>query len=113
MNAEPQRTCPSCGNEFSGAMEFCPVCMLRKGLGGGVASGSRSAHCRACRQPDHQTLRPPRAKGSTRKYGENSVLKMLDSQEDDFSRVRQKARQTLQLLRSFQNYACPRGCLVK
>jgi serine/threonine protein kinase len=30
---EPQRTCPSCGNEFSGAMEFCPVCMLRKGLG--------------------------------------------------------------------------------
>jgi hypothetical protein len=29
MNAEPQRTCASCGNEFSGAMEFCPVCMLR------------------------------------------------------------------------------------
>jgi serine/threonine protein kinase len=36
---EPQRTCPSCGNEFSGAMEFCPVCMLRKALGGGVQSG--------------------------------------------------------------------------
>ena len=32
MSAEPQHTCPSCGNEFSGAMEFCPVCMLRKGL---------------------------------------------------------------------------------
>ena len=29
------RTCPSCGNEFSGAVEFCPVCMLRKGLAGG------------------------------------------------------------------------------
>jgi hypothetical protein len=39
MNTEPQRTCPSCGNEFSGAMEFCPVCMLRKGLAGGVESG--------------------------------------------------------------------------
>src|SRR5262245_32918741 len=39
MSAEPQRTCPSCGNEFSGAMEFCPVCMLRKGLAGGVESG--------------------------------------------------------------------------
>src|SRR5215471_12184201 len=36
------RTCPSCGNEFSGAMEFCPVCMLRKGLAGGTASGESS-----------------------------------------------------------------------
>ena len=32
MSTERQRTCPSCGNEFSRAMEFCPVCMLRKGL---------------------------------------------------------------------------------
>ena len=42
MRTEPQRTCPSCGNEFSGAMEFCPVCLLRKGLGGGVESGESS-----------------------------------------------------------------------
>src|SRR5215467_5521513 len=42
MSAEPQRTCPSCGNEFSGAMEFCPVCMLRKGLASGVESGESS-----------------------------------------------------------------------
>src|SRR6516162_1168062 len=42
MKAESQRTCPSCGNEFSGAMEFCPVCMLRKGLAGGVESGESS-----------------------------------------------------------------------
>src|SRR5208337_3201758 len=33
----------SCGNEFSGAMEFCPVCMLRKALAGGVESGESSA----------------------------------------------------------------------
>ena len=39
---EPQRTCPSCGNELSGVMEFCPVCMLRKGLAGGVESGDCS-----------------------------------------------------------------------
>src|ERR1700674_4501304 len=38
MSAEPQRTCPSCGNELSGTMEFCPICMLRKGLAGGVES---------------------------------------------------------------------------
>src|SRR6201987_1102780 len=42
MKTEPQRTCPSCGNELSGAMEFCPVCMLRKGLVGGVKSGESS-----------------------------------------------------------------------
>jgi serine/threonine protein kinase len=42
MSTEPQRTCPTCGNEFSGAMEFCPVCMLRKGLAGGIASGESS-----------------------------------------------------------------------
>src|SRR6516162_9175722 len=36
MKAETQRTCPSCGNEFSGTMEFCPVCMLRKGLAEGL-----------------------------------------------------------------------------
>src|SRR5215469_18644481 len=42
MSAEPKRNCPSCGNELSGAMEFCPVCMLRKGLGGGVESGESS-----------------------------------------------------------------------
>jgi Protein kinase domain len=42
MKTEPQRICPSCGNEFSGAMEFCPVCMLRKGLAEGVESGESS-----------------------------------------------------------------------
>ena len=26
MSTDPQRICPSCGNELSGAMEFCPVC---------------------------------------------------------------------------------------
>src|SRR6266481_3458862 len=30
MNTEPLRTCPICGNEFSEAMESCPVCMLRQ-----------------------------------------------------------------------------------
>jgi serine/threonine protein kinase len=43
MSAETKRTCPSCGNAFSGAMEFCPVCMLRKGLASGVESGESSS----------------------------------------------------------------------
>jgi serine/threonine protein kinase/predicted ATPase len=38
MKRELRRACPSCGNEFSEAMEFCPVCMLRKALVGEVES---------------------------------------------------------------------------
>jgi len=43
MSTEPQRTCPSCGNDFSGAMEFCPVCMLHKALAGAVESCESSS----------------------------------------------------------------------
>jgi Protein kinase domain len=43
MSTQPQRTCPTCGNELSGAVEFCPVCMLRKALADGVESGESSA----------------------------------------------------------------------
>src|ERR1700731_2191752 len=42
MSTDDRHTCPSCGNELSGAMEFCPVCMLRKGLAGTVESGESS-----------------------------------------------------------------------
>jgi hypothetical protein len=42
MKMEPQRICPSCGNEFFGAMEFCPVCMLRKAVADGAQSGQSS-----------------------------------------------------------------------
>src|SRR5271166_1520362 len=43
MNADYQCTCPSCGNKFYGAVEFCPVCMLRQGLNSGVESGPTAA----------------------------------------------------------------------
>jgi serine/threonine protein kinase len=42
MKTDPQRTCPSCGNEFSGAMEFCPVCMLRGAIPGVADSDASS-----------------------------------------------------------------------
>src|SRR5271166_5424193 len=42
MKTEDRRTCSICGNEFAGAMEFCPVCMLRKALADGVESGESS-----------------------------------------------------------------------
>jgi serine/threonine protein kinase/Tfp pilus assembly protein PilF len=43
MSTEPQRTCPNCGNQLSGAMEFCPVCILREGLADRVESAESSA----------------------------------------------------------------------
>jgi hypothetical protein len=43
MKTESRRVCSICGNEFAGAVEFCPVCMLRKALAGGVESSESSA----------------------------------------------------------------------
>ena len=42
MITEPKRVCSICGNEFAGAMEFCPVCMLHKALTDRVESGESS-----------------------------------------------------------------------
>src|SRR5215469_12583568 len=42
MSMGPRRNCSSCGNEFAGAMRFCPVCMLRQGLADGAESGESS-----------------------------------------------------------------------
>ena len=43
MKAQDRRICPSCGNEFSGAVEFCPVCMLHGALPDDVESGESSS----------------------------------------------------------------------
>src|SRR5262245_53391683 len=43
MKAVDRRICPVCGNKFSGAMEYCPICMLRKPLGGETEAGDSSA----------------------------------------------------------------------
>jgi serine/threonine protein kinase len=43
MKTVDRRVCPVCGNKFSGAMEFCPICMLRKPLGGETEAGDSSA----------------------------------------------------------------------
>src|SRR5215469_8965922 len=57
MSTQPQRTCPSCGNEFSGTLEFCPVCMLRKGLAGSVESGEPSSGDTLKSPPDQPAQR--------------------------------------------------------
>ena len=54
MKIENRRVCPSCGNEFSSAVEFCPVCMLREALAGEVESGESTA------EPDRAETTPTR-----------------------------------------------------
>ena len=43
MNTEDRRICSICGNELSGAMKFCPVCMLREALDAEADSGELSS----------------------------------------------------------------------
>ena len=43
MKTEESRICPSCGNEVSAALKFCPVCMLRGALASDVESGESSS----------------------------------------------------------------------
>jgi hypothetical protein len=57
MSQNTKRTCPSCGSEFSGAIEFCPVCMLCKGLPGGVESGESSFEEAVKPTPEHMIQR--------------------------------------------------------
>ena len=57
MSTDSPRTCPSCGNEFPGAMEFCPVCMLRKALADGVESGESSTSEEAVKPIPEQAVK--------------------------------------------------------
>lgn len=57
MSPELQRTCPDCGSEFSGTMEFCPVCMLHKALEGDVESGESTSENVVRPAREHATQR--------------------------------------------------------
>ena len=48
---EGRRVCPGCGNEFSGAVEFCPVCLFRGALDGRGESNESSDADRAETKP--------------------------------------------------------------
>ena len=43
MKTEDRRVCPSCGNELSGAVKLCPVCMLHGAPADDVESGESSS----------------------------------------------------------------------
>src|ERR1700676_19590 len=53
-NIDEAKTCSVCGTLLSGVDESCPVCMLRKGLAGGVESGASSASEEAAKATPEQ-----------------------------------------------------------
>jgi hypothetical protein len=57
MKTEDRRTCSSCGNQFYGSMESCPVCALRKALADGVESGEPSSEDTVTFAPEQATQR--------------------------------------------------------
>jgi predicted amidophosphoribosyltransferase len=64
MKTEDRRVCPSCGNEFSGAVEFCPVCMLHGALADDVESGESSS----------ERVIKPKSQGVARRFQHNELL---------------------------------------
>jgi serine/threonine protein kinase len=57
MKTEDRRVCAKCGSEFSGAMEFCPVCMFRQALTGGVKSCESPSEDTVNAAPEHAAHR--------------------------------------------------------
>src|SRR5262245_46674866 len=78
MSTEAQRTCPSCGNEFSGAMEFCPVCMLQNALAGRVASGKSSV--------SEDTVRPTASDGVVQRFEHYELVQDEDGKPIELGR---------------------------
>src|SRR5271155_3486380 len=78
MKAESQRTCSICGNEFSGAMEFCPVCMLRNALACGVESGESSA--------SEDTVEPTTSEQAVQRFEHYELVKGEDGKPLELGR---------------------------
>ena len=78
MSTPPQRTCPSCGNEFSGTLEFCPVCVLRRGLAGGVVSGESSV--------SEDTVEPANPNEAARRFEHYELVTREDAKSVELGR---------------------------
>ena len=78
MSTEPQRTCSICGNEFSEAMEFCPVCMFRKALAGEVESGESSV--------SEDTIKPTTPEQAAQRFEHYELVRSEDGQPVELGR---------------------------
>jgi hypothetical protein len=57
MKTKPRRMCASCGNQFSGAIEFCPICIVREAIDWRTESGESSSERTTQLTPRHVAQR--------------------------------------------------------
>ena len=76
MKTEDRRVCSSCGNEFSGAVEFCPVCMLHGALAEDVESGESSS----------ERVTNPKSQGVARRFQHYELLTAEDGRPVELGR---------------------------
>jgi hypothetical protein len=57
MKTKPRRMCASCGNQFSGAIEFCPICIVREAIDWRTESGESSSERKTQLTPRHVAQR--------------------------------------------------------
>jgi len=76
MKTKPRRTCPSCGNRFSGAMEFCPVCAVRKAIDLGAESNESTSM---------ETAEPP-PEDAPQRFGHYELVRGEDGKPAELGR---------------------------
>jgi len=76
MKTQPRRTCPSCGNQFSGTLEFCPVCMIRNAIDSGAESSEFS----------FKRMAEPAAKQKARRFGHYEPVRGEDGKPVELGR---------------------------
>jgi len=69
MKTKPRRMCASCGNQFSGAIEFCPICIVREAIDWRTESGESSSERKTQLTPRHVAQRFGHYKLATNRVG--------------------------------------------
>jgi predicted ATPase len=76
MKTQPRRTCPRCGNPFSGALEFCPVCMVRNAIGWEAELDD----------PSSKKTIEPTAGGTAQRFGHYELVRGEDGKSVELGR---------------------------
>jgi serine/threonine protein kinase len=77
MKRKARLTCAACGTEYSGAMEFCPVCILRSGLASEIKAGQPASE---------DTVKPRRAEQAVQRLEHYELVRGEDGKPVELGR---------------------------
>jgi len=77
MKRKARLTCAACGTEYSGAMEFCPVCILRSGLASEIKAGQPASE---------DTVKPTRAEQAVQRLEHYELVRGEDGKPVELGR---------------------------